>query len=265
MSYSITEVRKMIDADGETILDWCYHFRDYLPSEVSRKKNTVRSFSEEEVRVFIYIYYYWEDDPDIECIKVGLNSDEHWEEPFRKFFNQVIPIFRDIPDGPENYADSSFLLNGMSERTQHEIARGYKAAADILVDHALESVLSQHELGYTILFFYRHSLELYIKEMNGYEHRTGGKGAHSILTQLEDLENKFSKRANSWVRKKLEELNLWDLSSEGFRYADSLSYGNSEVLVHLPQLRAIMNDIISAFEGFIRNETGKYFKTNSRE
>ena len=86
--YSLSRLRKLLDVDRSLIIDWCYHFKDYLPSEQKRKKDSEREFTEEEIRVFIYIYYYWEDDPDIECIQIGLNREEHREVPFTDFFKQ---------------------------------------------------------------------------------------------------------------------------------------------------------------------------------
>ncbi|MDZ7792116.1 MAG: hypothetical protein U5P10_00060 [Spirochaetia bacterium] len=78
---------------------------------------------------------------------------------FTVFFNQIIPLFREIPDDPEFMVDSSFLLRGMTERTQIEIAREYKKSADILVGEAIgPSLVHPQEMGCSILSLYRHAI-----------------------------------------------------------------------------------------------------------
>ena len=255
MGYTKEDIRNFLGVKGEVLKEWCYIFKEYLPSEQNRRPNSMREFSEDEVRIFIYIYYYWEDDPDIECIKIGLNREEYWEEPFLDFFNQIVPLFREIPENPEYLAESSFMLQGMAERTQFEIAKEYKKSADILVQEALgSSAIQPQDIGYSILFLYRHALELYLKEISGYVHEKGKGNGHDILSQVERLERKYNKNTSGWIRKKLEELNLWDADSMGFRYAGALGIeNNDEVIVNLPQLKTVMDDIFQTFGFFIQN------------
>ena len=69
MKFGVSETAKYLDTDRDLIKKWAYLFSDYLEPEANPLKGTPRQFSAEDLRVFAYISYYWEDDPDIESIK----------------------------------------------------------------------------------------------------------------------------------------------------------------------------------------------------
>jgi hypothetical protein len=83
----------------------------------------------EDVIVFAYVSNHWEEEPDFESIKMGLNAKEHYEYPYNELATVLTPIFRDIPHDIEERSASAALVVALSEFTDlYFIANSYKNA-----------------------------------------------------------------------------------------------------------------------------------------
>lgn len=90
---------KMFDVDRQTIKTWAYVFIDYLSRAANPSTGLIRHFTIEDVRVFAYVLMYWEENPDIEYIKIGLNSRSQFEyDNIDEFITGLLPLFRDMPE-----------------------------------------------------------------------------------------------------------------------------------------------------------------------
>jgi len=72
MKYTVADVARIFQVEIKLVKDWVYYFSDYLNPRASPPKGTERVFIIDDIRVFAYIFYYWEKDPDVEYIKMGL-------------------------------------------------------------------------------------------------------------------------------------------------------------------------------------------------
>lgn len=255
---SVSDIQSIFSVDRDTVLKWCYHFKQYLPSEKERMKGNTRRFEYDDILVFAYIYEKWEENSDIEAIEIGLNREEYREDRFKEIADQNTPFFIPYPDDYGVFVGTDTLIMAMGDRSQIEIARGYKEAANLLIDQLNKNIGFPHDVGYSILFLYRHSLELYLKEISGYAHDKSKKSAHSILNQLEAIEKETDKKTNPWIKERLEELNLYDPNSKAFRYADLLPQDSKEILVNLSHLHIVVNNMIDAFEIYLRRNAMSY-------
>lgn len=80
MKFTVADVGRILKIEKDLIKTWTYKFSDYLSSNSKPDKGKPREFQLEDIRVMAYILMYWEDDPDIESIKIGLNSNSHYED-----------------------------------------------------------------------------------------------------------------------------------------------------------------------------------------
>lgn len=69
-----SQVGKIFGVDRDVVKTWAYHFKEYLSPSANPTKGEVRHFEDRDIPILAYVYQYWEDDPDIECIKIGLNE-----------------------------------------------------------------------------------------------------------------------------------------------------------------------------------------------
>ena len=99
LKYRVAEVARIFDVDKDIVKSWTFHFSEYLSSQANPEKGISRLFSIEDIRVLAYVYMYWEDEPDFENIRYGLNSNSHWDnELIDNTILSVVPIFREIPE-----------------------------------------------------------------------------------------------------------------------------------------------------------------------
>ena len=97
------------------------------------EKRCYSIFSIDDVLVFAYVSNHWEDEPDFECIKMGLNAKEHYEYPYNELATVLTLIFREIPHDIEERSASAALVVALSEFTDlYFIANSYKNAGDVV-------------------------------------------------------------------------------------------------------------------------------------
>lgn len=249
LKYGVSEVARIFEVDRNTIKSWAYHFSDYLNSEANPEKGITRQFCIEDIRVLAYVFLYWEDEPDFENIRHGLNSNNHWNnELINNKIKSVIPIFRDILENIDESSRGIVFGGEFKLSTLFETANSFKLAGDNLVTIAHDNY-EERNLFLPAIYNYRHATELYIKAISGSE----------ITHNLNDLKQKLSKTLKEnfnasipiWFSNIIDAFHYADPSGSTFRYAESLPY--QEMYVDLNHVKTLMNWMAESFE-IIRRE-----------
>src|SRR6266542_4395697 len=106
---------------------------------------------------------YWEDQPDVESIKMGLNIGSHHEELYDNLLTSVTPLFQEPPEDLDGTWRHGTVIGGMAEiGDTFALAESYKLAGDTLVD-AARTADEIYEFIYPVIYNYRHATELYLK------------------------------------------------------------------------------------------------------
>lgn len=169
MKFSVAEAARKLEVDNDLVKRWAYLFRDYLKPPANPPKGYPRQFCADDLRVLAYISMHWEDDPDIESIKRGLNSNHHYEDIYNDFVRSKTPLFIDPPEElNEDWRHGSLIgVGGLTEvEATLSLADSYKLAGDRLVEAALSND-EAYELISPIIYIYRHATELYLKAIIG--------------------------------------------------------------------------------------------------
>ena len=215
MNRTTSEVAKIIGANALQVKRWSSVFKDYLSDSANPPKGKVRMFSDDDLLVLCYVGHEWEDDPDIEAIKLGLNLGNHHEDAFVEHIYLHTPLLQEPPDNlDESWRHGILLCGGGGQHEYLDLARNYRHVAESM----LRSALEKNELNgwaYPILFAYRHTLELYLKLIGEIDEIT-----HSLARCLHLVEKQFGKKLEVPIRKWILELEEIDPAGTAFRYAD---------------------------------------------
>jgi hypothetical protein len=104
MQFSLSKTAEILKVDKQLIKKWEFYFSEYLERTANPKNGIAGLFSVNDILIFAYVSNYWEDEPDLEHIKMGLNAKEHHEHPYNELAIVLTPIFRDVPhDIEENH------------------------------------------------------------------------------------------------------------------------------------------------------------------
>ena len=99
MKYGVSETARLLGVDRDTIKKWACIFSNYLSSGANPEKENPRQFIIDDIRVFAYVLMYWEDEPDIEYIKLGLNSNgQSGGDSIDNLITSITPLFRAMPE-----------------------------------------------------------------------------------------------------------------------------------------------------------------------
>jgi len=236
--FSVSETARLLEVDRKTIMDWSYHFFEYLSKSSNPPKGKQRLYTIEDIRIFAYILLYWENSPDIECIKIGLNSQEYYDiEPINNLIIQITPIFQE-PTEEIVGIETNVLFAGMaSADNQLSLANAYKESGDIL----FESIKTQgnlYDFASPILYQYRHAIELYLKSIISKSPKT-----HNLLKLCESFETliktKFQTTVPAWLKDMIVGFNNIDPKGDIFRYGEDIA--SDEILANLLLLKTKMN------------------------
>ena len=154
---TVSEIARLFKVDKDTIKNWCFEFSDYLSPSAKLSNGQARAFTESDIRVFALIYYYWEDDPDIEHIRTLLNEEHHFEDMFVEFAYLHTPLFQEPPEDLDGTWTHGILINGMALRRHLDVARAYKTAGDALVNRLCQII---HLMSLTIRFSLHTDMQL---------------------------------------------------------------------------------------------------------
>jgi len=248
LKYGVSEIAGILNVDRNLIKTWTHHFGDYLNKQAIPSKGTPRQYTVEDISVLSYVMYHWEEEPDIESIKIGLNSDNHLESPFDEIAKQAIPILRELSDRefPEEIFVAGGLIGGIHKL---ELADSYKRAGDLLVDN-VEKQEENWGIFFPIIFNYRHSIELYIKAI--LQEQTSTHDLNVLATKLKQiLVDKLNLQPPEWFEDLIKAFSEFDPGSTTFRYGE-LDWQN-EMVIDLKHIKNVMNWSSESFHRICEN------------
>lgn len=221
---------------------------DYLGPRANPPKGVPRQFSVEDLRVLAYVSMYWEDQSDLESIKIGLNTESHFEEPYDDLVGSVTPLFQELPENLDESWRHDTVIGGMAEiGDAFALAESYKLAGDVLVDAAL-STAEAYELIYPVIYNYRHATELSLK-VTLIPRRKG----HDLLWMLQEfkklLKTEFDMTLPEWFENIILVFNDFDPDSTTFRYGGFAFLSiRGEVWVDLVHMKTLMGWLAESFQ-----------------
>ena len=248
MKFGVSEVARIFNVDRDVVKLWAYRFAEYLTPSANPPKETPRSFSAKDVRVLAYVFTYWEDDPDYEAIKIGLNRESYFDEQYDDLLTSVTPIFQELPEDLDATWKHGTVVGGMTETSDtFAIAESYKLAGDMLFD-AAHSRDENFELICPIIYNYRHAVELYLKATNS--QRRHGHDLELLFQDFKsEVKTEFAVEPPAWLENMIAEFVEFDPASTTFRYGDfpySLRHG--EMWVDLPTLKTLMDWLATSLQ-----------------
>ncbi|WP_342648244.1 HEPN domain-containing protein [Mucilaginibacter sp. CSA2-8R] len=252
MKYTIAEVARLFQIEINTVKKWCYHFSEYLSKGANPAKGIYRQFSLEDIRVFGHIIQYWEEQPDFENIKHGLNSNCHHDDTFiDEFILLNTPFIINLPEDIDESWRHGVLFVGISEFGEtFLLAKSYKLAGDRLIELSLKNDESR-ELYAPAIFNYRHSVELYIKAIIGKHKQT-----HNLLTLLEKLKiylkEEFNAELPDWLANIIMTFHDFDPYGTTLRYGGNSSM--EEMFINFNHLKSLMQLLANAFQNIRFNQ-----------
>jgi hypothetical protein len=214
MKRSSSETAKILGVKLAQLKSLAWVFKDHLSSSANPPKTHPRLFSEEDLLALIFVNHYWEDNPDIEAIKIGLYSCDHHEDAFVEELYKHTPLIQELPEDLDETWRHGIMLGGRGRYHYLEFARHYRSAAEFL----LQSALERDDLdgwAYPVLFAYRHTLELYLKLIGEIDVVT-----HSLVECMNIVEKRYSAKFKSPARDWILEMDRIDPSGTAFRYSD---------------------------------------------
>lgn len=237
LNFTISDVSKIFKIDERTIQTCSYHFKDYLSKNANPEKGIKRVFITSDICTLNYILYYWEDNPDFESIKYGLNSNEQFEEPFSNVITEITPIFREFDDNDIN--TNIWLIGGEFDNINlFELGEAYKNAGDILSELIQKQEQPDVVSIYPIIYNYRHATELLIKSV-----LPEFREIHKLLILYENLKsyllNEFNYTPSIWVENLITAFNDFDPKGTTFRYGVKIN--NDEMVVDFNHIKTLMN------------------------
>jgi hypothetical protein len=161
-----------------------------------------------------------------------------------------IPIFQDPPEGIEEDW-SGFLIGGMAQSGDMELARAFKQAGDAVVGKALRSSDLSYEFSYPALYLYRHAIELYLKlvvDPKKRDHRID-----ELASEFQSMvRTKLKQEVPNWVMERIRELADIDPNSFSFRYTKDRRGRRmmlpGEFWVSFRHLRRVVNVLATGLE-----------------
>lgn len=162
------------------------------------------------------------------------------------------PLFREpSPDEPdEDWA--LFVLGGMAQRNELEVARSYRMATDALIARALRASDLSYEYAFPVLYLYRHVIELYLKLIV----QPQGTQGHGIMPLARAFKarvhSKLKLKIPNWVMDRFRELSEMDPHSDAFRFTKDRKgkrrWMPGEYTVSYRQVRLTMDVLVKGFE-----------------
>jgi hypothetical protein len=245
MSFGVGEAARIFQVHRDVVTRWAYHFSDYLGPGANPPKGMPRKFSAEDLRVLAYVFMYWEDEPDLECIRIGLNTNSHFEQPYDNLMTSLTPLFHEPPENLDETWRHGAVIGGMAAIGDvFFLAESYKLAGDKLVDAAI-STDEVFELIYPVIYNYRHATELYLKASVLPRH-----GNHDLLPLLQEfkklLQAEFDATVPEWFESVVIVFHDFDRNSTTFRYGGF--FGQGEVWVDLAHMKTLMGWLAESFQ-----------------
>ena len=250
--YTIASIARIFKVEKKEVKDWVYHFSDYLTIGANPEKGEERLFSLEDIRVMAYVFSYWEDTPDYECIRIGLNSNSHYKhELIDDLITELSPFFIDPSENIDHTWKHGVLFGGLSQFGDIlYLANSYKLAGDNLIDLALEKEEAWN-LFCPAVYNYRHSTELYLKAITGCQKQT-----HNLSVLLEKFQklifDEYEETCPEWFKNLVLTFDTFDPGGTTFRYGSDLN--DNEVFVDFVQMKKVMSWMEKSFRNIRRHQ-----------
>ena len=247
LKFTVADTSRIFNVDKDKVKTWAYKFSEYLSPNANPPKGVSREFQLEDIRVMAYVYTEWEEDPDIECIQIGLNCNNHFENPLiDDLITSLMPLFMEPPENVDELWKRGVIYSGLASLVDMlTLARSYKLAGDRLIDTALENEEAA-DLQFPIMFNYRHSVELYLKVITGKYKRS--HNLISLYTELKKLlKSEFSSKLPKYLEHIILGFNEYDPGGTAFRYGDGNS-NSDEVFINFEHLKKLMSWLCEAFQ-----------------
>jgi hypothetical protein len=249
LEFSVADAARVLNVAKDLIKKWSFLFSAYLSQSANPLKGTPRQFSSKDLQVFSYVLMNWEDTPDLEAIKTGLNCKEHFDEPFNQFISAFTPIFIDPPeDLNEDWRHGALYSSGFTDL--FELANSYKIAGDTLVETALSKDYA-FALLYPVIYNYRHATELYLKAVLNKNLKS-----HVLNDFIPDFKEllitNFNTELPEWFENIFLVFNDFDSTGTTFRYGGDLNYIEKWVdFNHLKEMIGLMAESFSKIKSNI--------------
>jgi len=236
LKYGVGEVAKFLEVEKQTVKSIAYHFKEYLNSNANPEKGQNRIFTVEDICTIGYVCRYWEEEPDFESIKYGLNSNEQFEYPYSELATQIKPIFREFSD--ELIGKKVWMIEGMAGFSNKlTLAKSYKKAGDLLIEIGIEDE-TERDIIYPAIYNYRHATELYLKSLISKEKETHDlKLLYEIVKELLVKKNKVG--IPKWFENLIFAFNDFDPGGITLRYASPIV--KDEIFIELIHIKKLMN------------------------
>jgi hypothetical protein len=147
---------------------------------------------------------------------------------------------------------AGFMIGGMANLSYEQAAEAYFDAATILLHSVQDKTTEDYRVSLPVLFLYRHSLELLIKETLPKPAR--GHNLWVLYQQFINVMRDVDVEIPEWVGRRIEELNRVDPTSTVFRYSKSRDKDkkvdlpiDGELHVDLAHLKAEMTALKTGF------------------
>ncbi len=244
MNRTVTKVAEILSVDILQVRRWALDFKDYLSAAANPDKGKVRLFGDHDLLVLMYVGHHSEAEPEVECIKVGLNQGEHRNDAFVEHLYLHTPLIQEPPDDLDETWRHGILLAGGGRYEYLELARNYRHVAETMLRTALE----KDEIegwAYPVLFAYRHTLELYLKLIGEIDEIT-----HSLARCVQLVEQRRKVKLSPPIREWILQLEQIDPAGTSFRYAD-VDAGSSRYFEHWFDFRHFqfaMNRVFDALD-----------------
>ncbi|AGA76716.1 hypothetical protein [Echinicola vietnamensis] len=247
----VSSVAKIFEVSSDTVKKWIKIFHEYLSSSAVPPKGTERTFEIEDIRVLAHIFSYWEDEPDIEYIKMGLNSNSHYDnELIDNLILQISPFVIEPNDKMDETWKHGVLFGGLGEiGDRFYLANSYKLAGDRLIETALQNEESW-DLFSPAIYNYRHATELYLKDITNFNKENNNKrNPHDLKPLFEKfkviLSEDYGTTCPDWFSNVVDTFNKFDPGGTTFRYGERVNL--DEVFIDFVQMKTLMGWMSKSF------------------
>jgi hypothetical protein len=215
MNRSVSQTARILGVDVQQVKTWAWIFKEHLSGQANPAKGRPRAFTDSDMLALMHVAMHWEENPDMENIKIGLNREDHYDDDrYREILYNHTPLLQEPPEDLDETWRHGVFLNGGGVDEYLELARSYRQSAETLLDSALKSG-EPRDWGYPVLFAYRHALELYLKIIGEIQDLT-----HSLEECIRLVEKRHGQPIGSPIREWIIELDKIDPIGTAFRYAD---------------------------------------------
>lgn len=242
MKFGVSEVAKILKVDKKLIHKWAYHFSDYLNPKANPGKGIEKEFTADDLCTLGYVMMYWEETPDFENIKYGLNGNDQYEFPYNDLATEATPIFREFSD--ELLGGKVWMIGGMAGIADLiSLADSYKLAGDYLIDIGIND--EEKDIIYPSIYNYRHATELYLKSVipNFRSIFPNDGNIHSLQMLYNELKiqlkDKFNTVPPKWFENIVIAFNDFDSNGTTFRYGEWID--KDEMFIDLIHIKKLMN------------------------